>query len=101
LKVMMRRYVALIRNLSGLRVGPEARQHLAKLVKRDEEQQKLKKSKQKWNLRKRPRQGATPSTHQPPPVSGGSESRSRDQIDSEPTGETPTQPTTRSRSEEK
>ncbi len=70
--------------------------HLATLLKHDEETQKSKskKSKQKWNLHKR--QGAKPSTHQAP-VSGGS--RSRDQI--EPTGETPKQPNSRSRSEEK
>ena len=72
-------------------VHPNSRwtqQHLAKLWKDDKKNQK---SKHKWNLHKR--QGATPATHQAP-VSGGS--RRRDEI--EPTGETPTQPTTRSRS---
>ena len=51
-------------------------------------------SKQKVKLHKK--QGATPPWRQSP-VSGGS--RSRDQV--EPTGETPTQPKTRSKSEEK
>ena len=80
-------------------VHPNSRwtqQHLAKLWKDDKKNQKSKseqskQSKHKWNLHKR--QGATPATHQAP-VSGGS--RRRDEI--EPTGETPTQPTTRSRS---
>ena len=59
-----------------------------------EQKSKKKKSKQgQVTLHKR--QGATPATHQAP-VSGGS--RRRDEI--EPTGETPTQPTARSRSEE-
>ena len=51
-------------------------------------------SKQKVKLHKK--QGATPPSRQSP-VSGGS--RSRDQV--EPTGETPTQPKTRSKKEEK
>jgi predicted extracellular nuclease len=72
--------------------------YLAKLWKAaqhgDKEQKSKKKSKQgQVTLHKR--QGATPATHQAP-VSGGS--RRRDEI--EPTGETPTQPTARSRSEE-
>ena len=72
--------------------------HLAKLWKAakhgDKEQKSKKKSKQgQVTLHKR--QGATPATHQAP-VSGGS--RRRDEI--EPTGETPTQPTAKSRSEE-
>jgi chromosome segregation ATPase len=75
------------------------RRYLAKLWKaaqHGEKEQKSKKKKSKQGqVTLHKRQGATPATHQAP-VSGGS--RRRDEI--EPTGETPTQPTARSRSEE-
>ena len=70
--------------------------YLAKLFKKDDKEQQLKKKSKQRQVNLHRRQGATSPKHQPP-VSGGS--RSRDQV--EPTGETPTQPKTRSRNEEK
>jgi len=67
--------------------------YLTALARQVEAKQKSRKGKRAVNLYKR--QGATPSTHRTP-VSGGP--RRRDQV--EPTGETPTQPNTRSKSEE-
>ena len=73
--------------------------YLAKLWKAaqhgEKEQNSKKKKSKQGQVTLHKRQGATPATHQAP-VSGGS--RRRDEI--EPTGETPTQPTARSRSEE-
>ena len=75
------------------------RRYLAKLWKAaqhgEKEQNSKKKKSKQGQVTLHKRQGATPATHQAP-VSGGS--RRRDEI--EPTGETPTQPTARSRSEE-
>jgi hypothetical protein len=67
--------------------------YLTALARQVEAKQKSRKGKRAVNLHKK--QGATPSTHRTP-VSGGP--RRRDQV--EPTGETPTQPNTRSKSEE-
>ena len=69
--------------------------YLARLFKQDDKEQQLKKKSKQRQVNLHRRQGATAPKHQPP-VSGGS--RSRDQV--EPTGETPTQPKTRSRKEE-
>ena len=71
------------------------RKFLAKLFRQDDKEQQLKKKSKQRQVNLHRRQGATAPKHQPP-VSGGS--RSRDQV--EPTGETPTQPKTRSRKEE-
>ena len=62
----------------------------------DWQQRATKKGQSKQKVKLHKKQGATPPSRQSP-VSGGS--RSRDQV--EPIGETPTQPKTRSRSEEK
>jgi chromosome segregation ATPase len=78
-------------------VNPHAQStvdYLTALARQVEAKQKSRKGKRAVNLYKK--QGATPSTHRTP-VSGGP--RRRDQV--EPTGETPTQPNTRSKGEEK
>jgi hypothetical protein len=85
-------YLAALARQAGKQKSKKGRRAV-NLEAEENQRAKSKQSKQKWNLHKR--QGATPATHQAP-VSGGS--RRRDEI--EPTGETPTQPTARSRSEE-
>ncbi len=94
-------------SMIGGAVNPHAQStvdYLTALARQVEANQKSKKGKRAAavSLYKKQPEGATPSTHRTPVSAtewGVPDSRRRDQV--EPTGETPTQPNTRSKSEEK